>query len=151
MEKEEIDVFYNQEKGGEDSHDQMCSFYTTVRKTNRWPTRLFYGTIDSAALNAFVIFTENVPNFEEHKKEKQQKFLKELALALIIPHACQRFEVQQTPQDVKQVIRSCGILPAPSAAPSTTQRHSAQRKRRYITLCANSTANRCATSAKSKS
>jgi hypothetical protein len=29
--------------------------------------RLFYGMIDSAALNALVIFTENVPNFGEHK------------------------------------------------------------------------------------
>ena len=67
--------------------------------------RLFYGIIDSADLNAFVILTENVPNFGEHKKEKRQKFLKELALALVIPHARQRFEVQQTPQGVKQVIR----------------------------------------------
>jgi len=93
---------------------------------------LFYGIIDSASFNAFVIFTENVPKFGEHKKEKRQKFLKELALALIIPHTHQRFEVQQTPQDVKQVIRSCGILPALSPGPSTTQRHSAQRKRCYI-------------------
>jgi len=30
--------------------------------------RLFYGMIDSAALNAFAIFAENVPNFGEHKK-----------------------------------------------------------------------------------
>jgi len=59
--------------------------------------------------------------------------LKELALALISPNARQKLEVQQTPQDVKQVIRSCGILPeAPSPAPSTTQRHSAQRIRCYI-------------------
>ena len=91
--KEEIDVFYNHEKGGVDSHDQMCSLYTTARRTNRWPLRFFYGIIDSAALNAFVIFTEYVPNFGEHKKEKRQKFLKELALALIFPHAHQRFEV----------------------------------------------------------
>jgi len=69
----------------------MCSLYTTARKTNRWSMRLFYGIIDSAALKAFVIFTENVPNFGEHKKEKRQKFLKELTLALIIPHARQRF------------------------------------------------------------
>ena len=87
--KEEINVFYNQEKGGVDSHDQMCSMYTTARKTNRWPMRLFYGIIDSAALNAFVIFTENVPKFGKHKKEKRQKFLQELALALIIPHTRQ--------------------------------------------------------------
>jgi len=76
--------------------------------------------IDSAALNAFVIFTENVPKFGEHKKEKRQNFLKELALALIIPYARQRFEVQETPQDMKQVMGSCGILPATSPAPSTT-------------------------------
>jgi len=55
--------------------------------------------------------------------------LKELAHALTIPHERQKFEVQQTPQDVKQVIRSCGILPAPSPALNTTQRHSAQRKK----------------------
>jgi hypothetical protein len=60
---------------------------------------------------------------------KRQKFLKELTLALIIPHARQSFEVQQTPQDVKQVIRSCGNLPANSPASSITQRHSAQRKK----------------------
>ena len=59
--------------------------------------RFFYGIIDCAALNAFVIFTENMPNFGERKKEDRQKFLKELALALIIPHARQRLEVQQTP------------------------------------------------------
>jgi hypothetical protein len=67
--------------------------------------------IDSAALNAFVIFTENMPNFGEYKKDKRKKFLKELALALIIPDARQRLlKVQQTPQDVKQVIRSCVVL-----------------------------------------
>jgi hypothetical protein len=77
-----------------------------ARKTNRWPMRLFYGMTDSPAFNAFIIFTENMPDFGEHKKDKRQQFLKELALALIIPHGCQRLEVQQTPQDVKQVIRS---------------------------------------------
>jgi len=167
--EEEISVLCNQEKVGVDSHDQMCSLYTTARKTNRWPIRLFYGIIDSAVFNAFVIFTENVPNFGDHKKEKRQKFLKELALALIIPHARQSFEVQQTPQDVKQVICSCGILPAPSSkAASKTQRHSAQRKRCYICpssknkktkfICnecnifvCDDTANGCATNGRSKS
>ena len=130
--KEEINVFYNQEKGGVDSHDQMCSLYTTARKTNRWPMRLVYGIIDSAVLNAFVIFTENVTIFGERKKEIRQKILKELALASIIPHTRQRFEVQQTPQDVKQGIRICSILPALSPAPSITQRHPAQWKRCHL-------------------
>jgi hypothetical protein len=41
-------------------------------------------------------------------------------------------EVLQTAQDVKQVISSCGILPVPSPAKSTTQLHSTQRKKCYI-------------------
>ena len=32
--KEEINVFYNHEKGGVDSHDQMCTLYTTAWKKN---------------------------------------------------------------------------------------------------------------------
>jgi len=34
--------------------------------------RLFYGIIDSSALNAFVIFTENVPSFGEHWKRSDK-------------------------------------------------------------------------------
>jgi hypothetical protein len=80
------------------------------KKDKPLANRLFYGMIDSAALNAFVIFTENISNFREYKKDKRKKFLKELALALVIPNARQRLlEVQQTPKDVKQVIRSCVV------------------------------------------
>jgi len=74
--KGEINVFYNQENCGLKIHDQMCSLYTTARKTNRWLMRICYGIIVSAALNAFVIFIENVPTFGERKEEKRQKFLK---------------------------------------------------------------------------
>jgi predicted MPP superfamily phosphohydrolase len=31
--KEEINLLYNQEKGGVDSHDQICSLYATGRKS----------------------------------------------------------------------------------------------------------------------
>ena len=50
--KDEVNVFYNQEKRGVDSHDQMCSLFTTARKTKRWSMELFYGVIECAALNA---------------------------------------------------------------------------------------------------
>jgi hypothetical protein len=39
--KEETNVFYNQGKGGVDSH-QMCSLYTIARKTSHWPMRLLW-------------------------------------------------------------------------------------------------------------
>ena len=96
--KEEIYVFYNQEKGVFDSHDQMCALYTTARKTNRWPMRVFYGIVDSSALTAFVIFTHNTPGFGGNRKDKRQKFLKELSKSLIFPQAKRRLVTPQAPQ-----------------------------------------------------
>ena len=72
--KEEINVFYNHEKGGVDSDDQMCAQYTTARKTNRWPMRVFYGIVDSSALNAYVIFTHNTPGFGEIRQINDRNF-----------------------------------------------------------------------------
>ena len=99
--KEEINVFYNHEKGGVDSHDQMCALYTTEGKTNRWPIKVFYGIVDSSALNAFVIFTHNTLGFGGNRKDKRQKFLKELFKSLIVPQAKRRLVTPQTPQVVK--------------------------------------------------
>ena len=108
--KENINVFYNHEKGGVDSHDQMCALYTTARKTNRWPMRVFYGIVDISALNAFVIFTHNTPGFGGSRKDKRQKFLKELSKSLIVSQTKRRLVTPQTTEIVKQIICSCGIL-----------------------------------------
>ena len=77
--KEEINAFYNHEKGGVYSHDQMRALYTTARKTNRLPMRVFYGMIDSFALNTCLIFTHILPAFGGERSDKHSKFLKELA------------------------------------------------------------------------
>ena len=76
--KEEINAFYNHEKGSVNSHDQMCAQYTTARKTNRWPMRVFYGIVDSSAQNAYVIFTHNTLGFGGNKTNKRQKFFKKI-------------------------------------------------------------------------
>ena len=73
--------------------------------------KVFYGIVDSSALNAFVVFTHNTPGFGRNTKDKQQKFLKELSKLLIIPQAKSRLITPQTPQAVKQIICSCRILP----------------------------------------
>ena len=59
-------------KGGVDNHDQMCSLYNHGKKNKPLAKRPFYGIIDSAALNAFDIFTENVPNFENIRKRSDK-------------------------------------------------------------------------------
>ena len=58
---------------------------------------------------------------------------KELPKLLTIPQAKRRLVTRQTPQDVKQIIRSCGILPeAPPAVQNTNQRRLSGRKRCFI-------------------
>ena len=118
--KEEINAFYNSQKGGVASHDQMCSFYSAAKKTNRWPMRAIYGMIDSAAMNALVIFIENVLKYSFETVDKRNKFLKEVAVAMITSYQNQRLDVNQTPKDGKQIMRSCGILRAPSDVPGDT-------------------------------
>ena len=39
--KEDINVYYNQTEGGVGSHDQKCFLFTTARKPNPWPMRVF--------------------------------------------------------------------------------------------------------------
>ena len=68
--------------------------------------------VGSPAINAYLIFTHNVPVFGEKRPDKRPKFLKELSISLIVPQEKLRLVAPQTPQDVKQIIRSCGILPS---------------------------------------
>ena len=68
---EEINMYYNKTKGGVDSHDQKCSLFTTARRTNRWPMRLFYGILDCSIANAFVIMSANVPAFGANKRDRE--------------------------------------------------------------------------------
>ncbi|UYV65876.1 hypothetical protein LAZ67_3005783 [Cordylochernes scorpioides] len=42
-------LFYNATKGGVDTHDFLCAKYSTSRKLPRWPMRIFYSMLDSAA------------------------------------------------------------------------------------------------------
>ena len=135
IEKEEINVFYNHEKGDVDSHDQMCALYTTARKINCWPMRIFYRIVDSSALNAFIIFTHNKPGFQGNRQDKRQKFFKELFKLLIIPQAKHRLATPQTPQAVKQIIYSCGVLPeACLSVHNITQYHTSERKKCFLCL-----------------
>ena len=137
--KEEINVLYNHEKGGVDSHDQMHALYATARKTNRWLMRVFYGMIDSSALNAYLIFTHIVLAFGGNRPDKHSKFLKELAISLIVPHAKRRLVAPQTTNIVRQIIRSCGILPVQAQVVQSMNNPSASARKRCF-LCPRSKA-----------
>lgn len=53
--KSDIILHYKSTKGGVDSVDQMCSVYSSSRRTNRWPMPFLYRILDMSALNAFII------------------------------------------------------------------------------------------------
>ena len=52
-------MHYNKTKGGVDSHDLKFALFTTARKTNSWPMRLFHGMLDSFIVDAYVILLAN--------------------------------------------------------------------------------------------
>ena len=130
--KEEINVFYNHEKGGVDSHDQMCALYTAARKTNRWPMRIFYGMVDSSALNAYLIFTHNVPVFGEEARQAIKILERTVHIANCSSSETQTGGTSNTSR-CEANHSHCGILPpAPPVVHNTTQACASGRKRSFI-------------------
>lgn len=84
--KPEIITFYNSTKGGVDTFDQMVHNYTVARKTRRWPLRFFFGMLDQAGINAYVLHNLVL----KPEKPARKKFLCELGLQLAQPYMQKR-------------------------------------------------------------
>lgn len=86
--KSDINLFYNDTKGGVDTIEQMARKYTTKRSTRmadtRWPLSIFYIMLDIAALNAYSLLLLGFPKWNKKKTNRRRLFLKELGLALIL-------------------------------------------------------------------
>lgn len=63
--KPEAIEFYNETKGGVDSFDQMCKNYSCSRRTRRWPMAVFYGLLNAAGINAFIVWVLHAQPVEE--------------------------------------------------------------------------------------
>ena len=79
--KPEMIVFYNKTKGGVDAFDKKCHDYSTSRKTFRWPLRMFFGMLDQAVVNSFILFSL----LENNAKMSRSAYMLELSLGLIKP------------------------------------------------------------------
>ena len=77
--KPEVIQYYNGTKAGVDTFDQMIRTYSCKRQTKRWPVVMWYNLLDVAALNAFLIFSTQNPEFEVGKTHKRGLFLRNLA------------------------------------------------------------------------
>jgi len=80
--KPEIVLHYNKTMDASDIFDQLCDEYTVSRKTHRWSVRIFYGMLDQAAVNSFVLYTLNANN----QVITYDRFLLELSMGLIKPY-----------------------------------------------------------------
>lgn len=76
--KPEIITFYNSTKGGVDTFDQMVHNYTVARKTKRWPLRYFYGMLDQAGINSYILHNLST----NPDKPTRKVFLNKLGLEL---------------------------------------------------------------------
>lgn len=75
--------FYNSTKGGVDTFDQMCSVMSCSRKTNRWPLCQFFGILNIAFINSYIIYTHNVFLQGGQKPLNRVNFMKKLFAELI--------------------------------------------------------------------
>lgn len=129
--KPEIILHYNSTKGGVDSVDQMCSVYSSSRRTRRWPMAVLYRLLDMSALNAYIIQQSH----ESASKMTRLVFMKGLAKILCEPHMKERFYTQRLPVQLKTGIRNILRLEA-DAAPEDEEALKLERnKRKRCSLC----------------
>ncbi|KAL1251677.1 hypothetical protein QQF64_019473 [Cirrhinus molitorella] len=83
--KPEMILDYNATKGGVDNLDKVTSAYSCQRKTARWPMVVFSNILDVYAYNAFVLWREINPSWNQGKLCKRRLFLEELGKELIKP------------------------------------------------------------------
>lgn len=104
--KPAIIQFYNKTKGGVDVLDQMCAHYSTSRKTRRWPVCMFFGILNIAVVNAFILYKLSGKAISREDKIRRL-FMHQLAHDMAKPWAMQRLETPSLSRSLVATITSC--------------------------------------------
>ena len=75
--KPEINIFYNEMKGGVDCLDMLVHNYMSKRQIRRWPMSFFHNLVDFVRVPAFIVWTCQHPKWNTHKTNKRKLFLKD--------------------------------------------------------------------------
>ena len=75
----------------------MFARYTVERATSRWTVAMFYGMINIAAVNALVIYANNMGKDQPDKKIKRKQFLFRITHDLLTPFVTQRYKLSTLP------------------------------------------------------
>ena len=71
---------------------------------------MFYGMINTAAVNALVIYAHNMHKDQPEKKIKRNDFLLRIAHDLVTPFVTQRYKLSSLPRIIKTAIVMCGFV-----------------------------------------
>ncbi len=95
---------YNGGMGGTDLFDQYCSYYRTMVRTKKWPTRIFTHFIMATIVNAFILFKFS------HDDSTLIKYLEALIKQLAM------FSFKQPPSH--GMVAQCAIIVADDEEPT---------------------------------
>ena len=117
LNKLELITFYNMTKGGVDTVDQLSATYDVSRNSRRWPLTLFFSFLNTAGINAFVLYLNN-----NEEKNKRRYFIKELSLALVKQHHMNRFPKPKVRLIVRRKISDMTHEPIPCRSEADEKR-----------------------------
>ena len=101
--KPDIIDFYNSTKGGVDTFDQMCGNMSTSRKTRRWPLCLFYGMLNIASINSYIIYVNNLHKSRQRPMNRKM-FMLELSRQLTFPWLRSRLNIPTLQRSLRSAI-----------------------------------------------
>lgn len=133
--------FYNQTKGGVDTLDQMCSIASCSRKTRRWPLCNFYGMLNIAFVNSYIVYVSN--NMEANKKPlSRREYIKSLHHKLVEPHMQKRILMPTLQTGLRDSLTHILNMPGSSRSSltlETEEREAADnpiaKKRKICAIC----------------
>lgn len=106
--KPEVITYYNKNKSGVDTVDQLKSIYSVTRITCRWPLTVFFSVLNIAGINGFIIFRANNIDL----RMSRPLYLKSLASELVKNHIKSRLMNQSLPHLLSLQIKNyLGIPP----------------------------------------
>ena len=90
--KPEINIFYNETKGGVDCLNMPVHNYMSKRQTRRWPISFFHNLVDAVGVAAFIVWTCQHPEWNVRKTNKCKLFLKDLGEKLVDAEILRRIQ-----------------------------------------------------------
>lgn len=127
--KTDVQMLYGATKGAVETFDQLCSAVDCSRRTRRWTLRMFYGMVNIAVVNGYIIYSQ----LSGTKGISRKDFYKTVAEQLCRPWVNVRLNLHRTlPRELQAMMSHVFDLPVPHMEPNRHSQKTEKRKRCYI-------------------